>query len=116
MQNCLARAGSIAHVPGMRGPRLAAPWIAIAWVAATADASPDLIAERAVVVGRVDDGPWTDAPTEARADPDGPFHGGPDGQLDGFDPVIHMGHPRVLIEPLARHAPATIDVLRWRSR
>src|SRR5882672_2041992 len=52
----------------MRGPHLAAPWIAIAWLAATADASPELVAERAVVVGRVDDGPWTDAPTEARAD------------------------------------------------
>jgi hypothetical protein len=49
-----------------------------------------------------------------RSDPDGPFHGGPDGQLDGFDLVIHMGHPRLKIEPLARQAPATIDVLRWR--
>jgi hypothetical protein len=49
-----------------------------------------------------------------RSDPDGPFHGGPDGQLDGFDLVIHMGHPRLVIEPLARQAPATIDVLRWR--
>ena len=38
------------------------------------------------------------------------------GQLDGFDLVIHMGHPRLVIEPLARQAPATIDVLRWRSR
>lgn len=52
----------------MRAPRLAAPWIAIAGFAAIADASPDLVAERAVVVGRVDDGPWSDAPTEARAD------------------------------------------------
>jgi hypothetical protein len=51
-----------------------------------------------------------------RSDPDGPFHGGPDGQLDGFDLVIHMGHPRLVIEPLARQAPATVDVLRWRSR
>jgi len=34
----------------MRAPRLAAPWIAIAWLAATADASPEVIAERAVVV------------------------------------------------------------------
>jgi hypothetical protein len=51
---------------------------------------------------------------EDRSDPDGPFHGGPDGQLDGFDLVIHMGHPRLLIEPLARHAPARVDVLRWR--
>jgi hypothetical protein len=49
-----------------------------------------------------------------RSDPDGPFHGGPDGQLDGFDLVIHMGHPRLKIEPLAGQAPATIDVLRWR--
>jgi len=51
-----------------------------------------------------------------RSDPDGPFHGGPDGQLDGFDLVIHMGHPRLAIEPLARQAPATVDVLRWRPR
>jgi hypothetical protein len=51
-----------------------------------------------------------------RSDPDGPFHGGPDGQLDGFDLVIHMGHPRLVIEPLARQAPATVDVLRWRAR
>jgi hypothetical protein len=53
---------------------------------------------------------------EDRSDPSGPFHGGPDGQLDGFDLVIHMGHPRLLIEPLARQAPATIDVLRFRQK
>lgn len=53
---------------------------------------------------------------EDRSDPDGPFHGAADGQLDGFDLVIHMGHPRLVIEPLARQAPATIDVLRWRSQ
>ncbi|HVV83872.1 MAG TPA: hypothetical protein VHE35_12445 [Kofleriaceae bacterium] len=51
---------------------------------------------------------------EDRSDPDGPFHGGPDGRLDGFDLVIHMGHPRLQIEPLSRQAPATVDVLRWR--
>jgi len=51
---------------------------------------------------------------EDRSDPDGPAHGGPDGQLDGFDLVVHMGHPRLVIEPLAAQAPATIDVLRWR--
>lgn len=51
-----------------------------------------------------------------RSDPDGPFHSGPDGQLDGFDLVIHMGYPRLVIEPLARQAPATVDMLRWRSR
>jgi len=27
-----------------------------------------------------------------------------------------MGHPRLLIEPLARQAPATIDVLRFRQK
>src|SRR5262249_35869845 len=27
-----------------------------------------LVADRAIVVGRVDDGPWSDAPTEARLD------------------------------------------------
>ncbi len=53
---------------------------------------------------------------EDRSDPDGPFHGGPDGQLDGFDLVIHMGHPRLVIEPLARQAPATVEVLRWRQK
>src|SRR5258705_8000458 len=48
---------------------LAAPWVAIAsLLAGAAAADPELVAERAVVVGRVDDGPWTDAPTEARAD------------------------------------------------
>ena len=51
---------------------------------------------------------------EDRSDPAGPFHGGPDGMLDGFDLVIHMGHPHLVIEPLAAQAPATIDVLRWK--
>ncbi len=51
---------------------------------------------------------------EDRSDPAGPAGGGPDGQLDGFDLVIHMGHPRLVIEPLAEQAPATVDVLRWR--
>lgn len=49
-----------------------------------------------------------------RSDPQGPQRGGPDGLLDGFDLVIHMGHPRLVIEPLAAQAPATIDVLRWK--
>jgi hypothetical protein len=53
---------------------------------------------------------------EDRSDPNGPLHGGPDGQLDGFDLVIHMGHPRLIIEPLACQAPATIDVLRFRQK
>ncbi len=53
---------------------------------------------------------------EDRSDPAGPQHGGPDGKLDGFDLVIHMGHPRLVIEPLAAEAPATIDVLRWYDR
>ncbi|MEO8701836.1 MAG: hypothetical protein ABI867_17460 [Kofleriaceae bacterium] len=51
---------------------------------------------------------------EDRSDPNGPHKGGPDGQLDGFDLVIHMGHPRLVIEALSEQAPATIDVLRWR--
>ena len=51
-----------------------------------------------------------------RSDPAGPEHGGPDGKLDGFDLVIHMGHPRLVIEPLAAQAPATVDVLRWKRR
>ena len=53
---------------------------------------------------------------EDKSDPAGPFKGAADGQLDGFDLVIHMGHPRLVIEPLARQAPATIDVLRWRQK
>lgn len=51
---------------------------------------------------------------EDRSDPAGPARGGPDGKLDGFDLVIHMGHPRLVIEPLAQQAPATVDVLRWK--
>jgi len=53
---------------------------------------------------------------EDRSDPAGPLHGAADGQLDGFDLVIHMGHPHLVIEPLAAQAPATIDVLRWKAR
>lgn len=53
---------------------------------------------------------------EDKSDPAGPFKGAADGRLDGFDLVIHMGHPRLVIEPLARQAPATIDVLRWRQK
>ncbi|HUJ57039.1 MAG TPA: hypothetical protein VLX92_01030 [Kofleriaceae bacterium] len=51
-----------------------------------------------------------------RSDPAGPFKGGPDGKLDGFDLVIHMGHPHLMIEPLSAMAPATIDVWRWKRR
>jgi len=53
---------------------------------------------------------------EDKSDPAGPHKGGPDGQLDGFDLVIHMGHPHLIIEPLADQAPATVDVLRWKAR
>lgn len=53
---------------------------------------------------------------EDKSDPRGPAKGGPDGQLDGFDLVIHMGHPRLVIEPLRGQSPATIDVLRWRGK
>ncbi len=52
---------------------------------------------------------------EDRSDPAGPHAGGPDGALDGFDLVVHMGHPRLVVEALANQAPATIDVLRWRG-
>lgn len=51
---------------------------------------------------------------EDRSDPSGPHRGAADGQLDGFDVVAHMGHPRVKIEPLGDQMPATVDVLRWR--
>jgi hypothetical protein len=52
---------------------------------------------------------------EDKSDPKGPHKGGPDGALDAFDLVIHVGHPRLVIEPLTGQSPATIDVLRWRS-
>ena len=51
---------------------------------------------------------------EDRSDPAGPHRGAADGQLDGFDLVIHMGHPRLVIEPLSEQSPATVDVLRWK--
>lgn len=51
---------------------------------------------------------------EDRSDPAGPHRGAADGLLDGFDLVIHMGHPRLVIEPLSAQSPATIDVLRWK--
>lgn len=47
--------------------------------------------------------------------PDGRF-GPPDGRLDGFDRVMHMGHPRLVIVPLSAQSPATIDVLRWKKK
>jgi hypothetical protein len=53
---------------------------------------------------------------EDKSDPSGPNKGAPDGKLDGFDLVIHVGHPRLKIEPLSGQSPATIDVLRWRQR
>jgi hypothetical protein len=53
---------------------------------------------------------------EDRSDPAGPHRGGADGLLDGFDLVVHMGHPRLVIEPLSSQAPATLDVLRWSPR
>jgi hypothetical protein len=53
---------------------------------------------------------------EDRSDPRGPHRGKADGQLDGFDLVIHMGHPRLVIEPLSGQSPATVDVLRWKTR
>jgi hypothetical protein len=53
---------------------------------------------------------------EDLSDPDGPSKGAADGKLDGFDLVIHMGHPRLEIEPLSGQSPATIDVLRWRTK
>lgn len=53
---------------------------------------------------------------EDKSDPRGPHQGKADGQLDGFDLVIHMGHPRLVIEPLSEQSPATVDVLRWKPR
>jgi hypothetical protein len=52
---------------------------------------------------------------EDKSDPDGPKAGAADGQLDGFDVVVHMGHPRLVIERLREQAPARIDVLRWKK-
>jgi hypothetical protein len=51
---------------------------------------------------------------EDRSDPDGPDAGAADGILDGFDLVVHMGHPRLVLEPLASQLPAKLDVLRWK--
>ena len=53
---------------------------------------------------------------EDKSDPKGPLEGAADGKLDGFDLVIHVGHPRLKIEPLSGQSPATIDVLRWRTK
>ena len=53
---------------------------------------------------------------EDRSDPKGPLKGAADGKLDGFDLVIHVGHPRLEIEPLAGQSPATVDVLRWKTK
>ncbi len=52
---------------------------------------------------------------EDKSDPKGPLAGAADGKLDGFDLVVHVGHPRLVIEPLSAQAPATIDVLRWKK-
>jgi hypothetical protein len=38
------------------------------------------------------------------------------GVLDGEDLIIHMGHPRLEIEPLASQSPAVFDVIRWDAR
>jgi hypothetical protein len=51
--------------------------------------------------------------SEDRSDPTGPLEGRGDGLLDGFDVVVHLGHPRLTIEPLGRQCPMRIDVLRW---
>lgn len=53
---------------------------------------------------------------EDKSDPRGPHQGKADGKLDGFDLVIHMGHPRLVIEPLSEQSPATVDVLRWKTK
>jgi len=51
--------------------------------------------------------------SEDRSDPAGPLAGRGDGRLDGFDLVVHLGHPRLTVEPLGRQCPMRIDVLRW---
>lgn len=38
------------------------------------------------------------------------------GVLDGEDLIIHMGHPRLEIEPLKSQSPAVFDVLRWNPK
>jgi hypothetical protein len=53
---------------------------------------------------------------EDRSDPEGPSAGGPDGALDGHDVVVHMGHPRLVVEPLMRQCPARVDVMRWSAK
>ena len=51
-----------------------------------------------------------------KSDPQGPHKGAADGALDGFDLVVHMGHPRLVIEPLSSQGQAKLDVLRWNKR
>jgi hypothetical protein len=53
---------------------------------------------------------------EDKSDPDGPEKGGPDGKFDGFDVMIHMTYPYLIIEPFMNRAPATIDILRWKKQ
>ncbi len=52
---------------------------------------------------------------EDRSDPAGPSKGAADGKLDGFDLLVHMGHPMLKVEPLAQQLPAKLDVLRWKD-
>src|SRR5512140_3406297 len=54
----------------MHARRVAAVWFGAfaCLVPVVAAAAPELVADRAVVVGHVDDGAWSDAATEARAD------------------------------------------------
>jgi hypothetical protein len=53
---------------------------------------------------------------EDRSDPDGPLRGAADGSLNGWDLVVHMGHPMLKIQTLSGQTPATLDVLRWTER
>lgn len=53
---------------------------------------------------------------EDKSDPKGPKKGKADGMLDGHDIVVHMGHPRLVKEPLRRQLPARVDVIRWNEK
>ena len=62
----------------------------------------DVVADRAVIVGRVDDGAWREAPTEARAD-----------QRAELAVIVigHRGHHRVVLAPDGVIVPGHVEPL-----
>src|SRR2546423_805424 len=64
-------------------------------------AAPSVVADRAMIVGRIDDGAWSDAPTEARLDQRAEL---------AVIVVAHRGKHRVLL------VPDGVDTLRLAGR